>query len=249
MKSVGITDLGCKRENNEDYIFFNDDNIGALPNLYIVADGMGGYNYGEVASSKAVGYFCEYVKSNFYDNENDILDFIIDGILFSNSKVYEDSNSDDMYNGMGTTITVCTIMNNKAYIAHVGDSRLYIVTGDKINQLTTDHSYVNEMVKAGEITEVEARMHPRRNIITRAVGIKDTVEVDALAVTVGEGDYLLICSDGLTDMVTDEDIYNIISEMSDINMKADKLVKLAIENGGHDNVSAILINIDCEVTK
>ena len=244
MRSVGITDLGLRRDNNEDSIFIHDDNYGSLPNLYIVADGIGGNNCGEVASSRAVEYFCEYVRNNKCFDDNDILDFLTAGISFCNSKIYADSLSNEMFTGMGTTMTVCTIKNNKVYMGHVGDSRLYIVGGGSMAQLTTDHSYVNEMVKAGEITESEAKVHPRRNIIMRAVGVGDSIQIDAQVIMAYKNDNLLLCSDGLTDMISDSDIYNIVAKAQDVTFKAEKLVSLAIENGGHDNISVILISID-----
>ena len=244
MKSIGITDLGLRRENNEDSIFIHDDNYGSLPNLYIVADGMGGNNSGEIASSRAIEYFCQYVRNNSFSNDEDILDFITSGIAFSNSRIYEDSTANEELAGMGTTMTVCSVKNSKVYIAHIGDSRLYIVGGGSMAQLTTDHSYVNEMVKAGEITEVEARVHPKRNIITRALGVHESVEVDGRLIMAYANDHLLLCSDGLTNMITDQEIYSTITENSDIKLKAEKLIRLAIENGGHDNISVILISID-----
>ena len=172
MISFGKSDTGKVRDINEDFIYVNDEKVGSLPNLYIVSDGMGGHKAGEIASSLAVNSFLDYVKNNTFANDDEILDFLVNAIDYANKMVYEKSISDIKCNGMGATFSVCTFVNNKIYAAHVGDSRIYLIN-KQIHQLSIDHTYVNEMVRVGKITQRQAKHHPQKNIITRAVGINE----------------------------------------------------------------------------
>ena len=241
MLGIGKTDMGRVRGNNEDSVLVNNQPVGMLPNLFIVADGMGGHNAGEVASSLAIKYCCEYLNSP-QQNRDEPLDNLTDALYYANSKVYETSRSNSSCRNMGTTFTGCTIRDNMAYIAHVGDSRLYKINREGIEQITTDHSYVAEMVRAGKITPQEAEIHPERNIITRAVGIEPFVKIDGSVIGLSEDDILLICSDGLNTMLKDDEIFAIVSQ-ADITPeeKLDRLIADANEKGGADNISVILI--------
>lgn len=239
MTGVGITDTGLVRVNNEDSIFVSNTQVSMLPNLYIVADGMGGHKAGNIASSYSIKFFCEYIN-NCYDNE--ILDIIVSAVKYSNDKVYSMSLDNDDYYNMGTTFLAAVINDSKLYIAHVGDCRLYIIRNEKIYQITTDHTYVMEMVKAGEITYDEAKIHPKRNIITRALGIEIGITVDGLINDVLEGDIILICSDGLSNMLTDNEILQIVNNSeTEIPQKSKELINTANNNGGRDNISVIVI--------
>lgn len=238
MRSFGKSVEGMQRKNNEDSIYVGNENM-PVKNIFIVADGMGGHNAGEVASGHAIEKFVEYVKDN-YDSEN-ILDVLLEGVIAANKAVYEEAVNNENENGMGTTFTCACIENEKLYAVHVGDSRIYILKNNKLQQITNDHSFVMEMVKQGRITLEEARVHPKRNVITRAVGTEETVDVDTIIKDLGEDDVVLICSDGLSGMMCDEDIEKIINENEDVCQCVEKLVEKANENGGKDNISAIII--------
>lgn len=240
MTGIGKTNKGKVRIQNEDSIFVSNSGIGGLPNVYVVADGMGGHKSGDIASSFSIKYFCEYINNNYYENE--ILDLLISGIKYSNENVYKMSLENENYTNMGTTFLTAVVKDERLYIAHVGDSRLYIIHDSTISQITTDHTYVMEMIKAGEITCSQARNHPSRNIITRALGIDNDILVDGLFSNVYQNDIILICSDGLYSMLTDEEILKILSEENVLlENKLDKLIEAANYNGGYDNISVILI--------
>ncbi len=243
MLGFGRTDVGKVRGHNEDNILVQNTPVGGLPDLYVVADGMGGHKAGEVASELAIKYCCAYLSDKNI-KEGEILDTLIEAVKFANTQVYAESRSAEQYHDMGTTFVGCTIVGETAYIAHVGDSRLYKVNKNDIEQITTDHSYVEMMVKAGEITPQEAENHPDRNIITRAVGTNDTVDVDGYVLNLAKDDIILICSDGLSTMVSNEDLFNIISKDDlTLEQRVNILVESANENGGKDNISAILIDL------
>ncbi len=240
MVTYAKTHIGNIRKNNEDSIFISDEKIGCLDNLYVVADGMGGHNSGEVASSSAIFYLEEYFKSN--NVELDIDCMIIDSIFCANQKVYELGLSDIANDGMGTTVTLCTLRDDKAYFGSVGDSRAYIYKNEELQQITNDHTFVNIMVQTGQMTKEQASVDPNRNMITRAVGIKSTVRVDFFEEDVTEGDVILLCSDGLTSLVSDEEIKAVLQNSEfDFEHKCDLLVGKALDNGGIDNISVILI--------
>lgn len=237
MKAIGITNTGLVRENNEDSFLLVNEPIGIFDNLFVVADGMGGHSFGEVASSYAIENFHQYIKNK--QDSSDVIDVLADGLRYANQKVFEKSQEDSKYTGMGTTFTACTIKGNKGYVAHIGDSRCYLCSDGTFNQISTDHTYVNEMVKAGQITKDEAFYHPQKNILTKAMG-EITAEVDAYIFEIQKGDIILICSDGLTDMVMEKDIFKIIKEESDLEICAKKLIETANSNGGIDNITVIL---------
>ena len=230
MKSFGMTDIGRKRKVNQDYLFFSDEPIGCFPNLYIVADGMGGHKAGDKASSYAVNRFVELAKK-----EKKELPFLVMERLLNevNEAVYELSCKEEQYAGMGTTFVAATVVDKTAYIMNVGDSRLYYFDG-KIRQVTMDHSLVEELVRAGEIDRSESRNHPQKNIITKAVGVAEDI------VDMEEGSSLLLCSDGLTNMVDDEKLEEILSEDCTEEEYAGKCIEEALFYGGLDNIAVVI---------
>lgn len=237
MKTFSITDIGQRREMNQDYVFTSEKPVGNLPNLFLVADGMGGHNAGDYASRYTVETIVEVVSGS---RETEPVSLLEEAIQTANSSLLARAREDEGRKGMGTTIVALTILGNRLYIANVGDSRLYVVN-QKIQQITRDHSLVEEMVRMGEMDKEVAKDHPDKNIITRAIGALPEVLIDFFEVELGEGDIVLMCSDGLTNMVEDEDIRNIIMGQRDTVEKAEKLVAAANQNGGKDNITVIVI--------
>ncbi len=223
---------------NEKTVFYSDTPLGNLPYLFVVADGIGGHSAGDYASSCTVRTIENEVMLN---DETEPIKIMKQAVEAANAEVYRKAQTDPAYNGMGTTVVMGTVINDVLYVANVGDSRLYLID-EEITQITKDHSYVEEMVKSGEITAEEARIHPDRNIITRAVGVMESVVPDFFEVDVREEDRLLLCSDGLSGMVTDEEIFKIVREEGELDVCADKLIKLANHKGGKDNITVILVD-------
>lgn len=242
MIGIGKTDIGRVRSNNEDSVLVKNEPVGMLPNLYIVADGMGGHKAGEVASNLAITSCCDNL---IYDaSGEEILDTLIDAVRAANVTVFNYAAENTDCSNMGTTFVGCCVDGNTAYIAHVGDSRLYRIGADSIEQITTDHSYVGEMVRAGKLTPEEAENHPDRNIITRALGTNASVEADGLVVNLKDDDILLLCSDGLNTMLKNDEILSIVRrDGSTLEQRLDMLIDAANEKGGKDNISAILIDL------
>lgn len=240
MKAVGISDIGRCRKNNEDAYYLAEEDA-PLQHLYIVADGMGGCNAGEVASNGAIEAFVDYVAE--HKEIQEIPDLLTGAFQAANKSVFDQSNSALEFAEMGTTMVAAVVDHGKVYVAHVGDSRAYLMQKEILHPLTTDHSYVMELVKSGTITKEEAAVHPKRNIITRAVGIKDTVETDMTIVPVEKGDLLLLCTDGLSGMLSDGEMAQMLRQKESVKRKAEKLVETANLRGGYDNISLILIEI------
>ena len=238
MKLFSITDVGRRREINEDYLFTSDEPVGNLPNLFIVADGMGGHNAGDYASKHAVERAVMSIRdfTDEYDAEN-ILQKAIDD---ANTHINRVSRQNSSLKGMGTTFVAATFEDNHVTVANVGDSRLYVVN-DFITQITKDHSLVEEMVDMGGIDREAARKHPDKNIITRAVGVKEYVLVDFFDVHIGRKEKLLLCTDGLTNMLKDEEIHKIIVGSSSLEDAGRRLIEAANENGGRDNIAVVLV--------
>ena len=244
MRYCGLTDIGLKREINEDYISLPDENKGIK--LFILADGMGGANAGETASQTAVKAVKDYIKYNFIKIERDKegLEYLIRrAIVDANKKVWELSKTNPEYEGMGTTLIVILIYRGRIHVGHIGDSRVYRLRQNVFRQITKDHSYVQELVKQGTISLEEAQNHPQKNVLLKVLGCEEKIKPDIITKGFTKGDIILVCSDGLTNMVSDKVIYEIIMKnMYDINVACKKLIDKAKQNGGLDNVSAIIIS-------
>jgi protein phosphatase len=238
VKLYSITDVGRKRELNEDYIFTSDKPVGNLPNLFIVADGMGGHNAGDFASKHAVEKVVESVRENVgeYDPEN----LLQEAIDQANTYINEMSVKEINMHGMGTTLVAVTFHGSNVIIANVGDSRMYVIN-NFITQVTKDHSLVEEMVDMGGLDREAARNHPDKNIITRAVGVRDYVLVDFFDVEITPKERLLLCTDGLTNMLTDDEILSIMKSSSDLEEAGKSLIREANNKGGRDNIAVVLI--------
>lgn len=237
MKSFSMTDTGILRDMNQDYFFASDTPVGNLPNLYIVADGMGGHKAGEYASRYTIERVVASVSRSPGDEPVAILK---EAIRKANELLIMESREDESKHGMGTTIVAATVYGSHMYVANVGDSRLYVISKD-IHQITKDHSLVEEMVRMGEMDESQARLHPDKNIITRAIGVTDVVEPDFFEVDFEQGDMALLCSDGLTNMVENNQIRNVVLESTTLESKVSTLINMANRNGGRDNITVILI--------
>lgn len=237
MKTYSITDTGILREMNQDYFFASDEPVGNLPNLYIVADGMGGHKAGDYASRYTTQRIVASVSRNPGDEPVTILK---EAIETANKLLITESAEDESKRGMGTTLVAATVIGRHLVVANIGDSRLYIINRD-IRQITRDHSLVEEMVRIGEVPVSEARKHPDKNIITRAIGAGDDVDADFFEVDLNEGDRILICTDGLTNMVEDQDIRDIVLQNIPLEERVELLVRTANRNGGKDNITVMMI--------
>ncbi|QUI22924.1 Stp1/IreP family PP2C-type Ser/Thr phosphatase [Vallitalea pronyensis] len=237
MKAIGRTHKGKIRSINQDSFYISNEAVGNLPNLYIIADGMGGHKAGEYASLCAVEEFLNYTKTHHHEH---VKDAFTSGIHYINDFIYKKSLSNESYHGMGTTFIVSSIKDNCLHVANVGDSRLYLIN-DTIAQITEDHSLVEEMIKCGELTRGEERNHPNKNIITRAVGVDEHVECDIFTLNVSNDEFILMCSDGLTNMLEDDKILRVVESNQTLEDKLDELIELALNNGGTDNIAAVLI--------
>ena len=240
------TDAGCVRDSNEDsgrHVTPSDlENHQGKGTLTIVADGMGGHASGEVASQMAVELISEYY---YADTSRPVTESLKAAIEVANLRIFEASASDEKYFGMGTTLVALVVVDDTAVSAHVGDSRLYRMRESGLELLTTDHSQVMEMVRHGIISIEEARTHDDKNVILRAVGTQDHVEVEVSEpFVVEQGDTLLLCSDGLSDMVEDTIIESIMRSEPDIHVQGELLIAAAKENGGHDNITVGIVRID-----
>lgn len=244
MYAAGKSVTGLLRKNNEDSIYISDNDC-KLKNVYIVADGMGGHKAGEVASRYSVEVFKEFINSkNAVElEEENILDTMVEAVSVCNQKLYEKSTEYETLEGMGTTFTCAVIINYTLYAVHVGDSRAYIFSNNSLRQITRDHSFVMEMVKQGKITLEEAERHPNRNVITRAVGSEKNVLVDTAIEKLSKGDMVLLCSDGLTNMVSDSNITEILENGGSAELMLDRLINAANDMGGNDNISAVIIDM------
>ena len=247
MHAAGLTDKGKVREQNEDTIFCTSEPYGPLPNLFIVADGMGGHNAGEVASKEAVTQITDYLRSYSTPElvqPDNYLDLLVTAIQKANTKVCDMAGKKKHLKGMGTTMTACVVTEDKIMLAHVGDSRAYFISPDEITRLTTDHTYVGQMLASGQITAEEAEIHPQRHVITRVLGV-DTppFEVDGHVLPLGDTVTILLCSDGLTNMIDDQKIKEIVNYVGLVEHRTQFLIEEANLRGGHDNISAILIDV------
>jgi PPM family protein phosphatase len=240
MKTFSITDVGMKRKVNQDYIFCEENVVGSFPNLFIVADGMGGHKAGDYASRFCVSAVVDSIKNS---KVGTIIGAFEQAINNANKALLEESEKDEELKGMGTTFVAATIIGFNMYVANIGDSRLYVIS-DEMTQITEDHSLVQAMVKTGEIDKIDARSHPNKNVITRALGSNQSVIADYFEVELKKGETVLICSDGLTNMMDDEEIFNIIQHNpDDLNLAGHQLVEKANNQGGKDNIAIIIIRM------
>lgn len=239
MKAYAKTDIGSKRSMNQDYMYCNTEPVGGFQNLLIVADGMGGHRAGDYASRLCVETMVQSLEKSAHKTPVSLFE---EAVTAANKAVFEESASHVEYEGMGTTVVACTLEENTLYITNIGDSRLYLIR-DGIEQITDDHSLVEEMVKQGNITESEARIHPQKNIITRALGINEEVQADFFEIDVEQGDVIMLCSDGLSNMIEDEDMEYIVKNSDTLQTAAESLVARANENGGNDNITVVLAEV------
>jgi protein phosphatase len=249
LRFVGLTDTGKVREHNEDTIAFDAD-IGLL----VLADGMGGYNAGEVASGIAVKTIVNLVREQVEREDMNVQDresglsrptiILRDAIHRANKIIFQTAKTQPQCEGMGTTVVAALFFDNKITIAHVGDSRLYRQRSDKLEQVTMDHSLLQELVDRGFYSAEEAQRAANKNYVTRALGVEPNVDVEIQEVPVQKGDAYMLCSDGLSDMVEDEDIHLTINTFNDnLDTVAKQLIQLANDNGGRDNVSVVMATV------
>ncbi len=243
MKFFGQTDIGMQRKENQDRIFVpeKDDAI----KLFIVADGMGGANAGGTASKMAIEYVRNSIEDGYEEAKDDrekVESLIRKSIIDANKYVYKKSKENPEYAGMGTTISVALIIKNKVYIGHVGDSRVYRIRKEFIRQLTKDHSYVQALVQNGTITKAEAINHPQKNVLLKVLGCEPELEPDVMVKGFLKEDVLMICSDGLTNMISVPDIFEEIKDgKNDLKKTCNNLISQSKKNGGYDNISVILV--------
>lgn len=233
MKAVWKTDCGRQRKNNEDAVYVKG-------NMFVVADGMGGHNAGEVASRMAV----EAVSKIGADAEADCRGCLLRTFDEANRNIFAAAKGERA--GMGTTMDVCIYREGNLHIGHVGDSRVYLLRRGHLKQITVDHSYVEMLISRGEITAEEAKDYPMKNMITRAVGVADEVQMDYCVQKIEEGDRILACTDGLTNMLSDKDIARLVDESDSLEVALDSLIAAANEAGGRDNISVVLADFSAK---
>ncbi len=237
MESYCQTDVGLKRNSNQDFVYASNHRVGSLEGLLIVADGMGGQAAGDLASRLCVETMVDTIQAS---TQKGVVKILSEAISAANDAVTRKAASDPALEGMGTTLVAASPENGGLIVANVGDSRLYLIDDDRIEQITHDHSLVEEMVRAGKLSREQVRNHPKKNIITRAIGEIQGPQVDYFDVGLNRGDIVLLCSDGLTNMVEDEQIFRIVRSAPDLAQAGKKLVDAANRAGGRDNISVVL---------
>ena len=238
MISYGQTDIGMVRSINQDSIYFSDKPVGNHPNLYIVADGMGGHKAGDYASAHAVSWFVDYAKECSYENPITIMKT---GIAKVNDMLLQMSNEHSELKGMGTTFVAAVMIDDKMYVANIGDSRLYVIGQEDTRQITLDHSLVEELIRTGQLDRRKVRFHPEKNIITRALGTGKEAVPDFFEVELQPGEKVLLCSDGLTNMVEDDEIGSIVMRQQFVDRICEQLIDRANYYGGKDNIGVVVI--------
>lgn len=242
VRAYGATDVGRKRNVNQDSFMVEESPLGILPNCFVVADGMGGHNAGDIASKLVINSFVENMRLS---NERTAIQAIESSVKAANEELIAKAAGNKELEGMGTTFVLASIdSNNKMLVANIGDSRLYYIRNDSIVQITKDHSYVADLVRKGELKKEEAKYHPRKNLVLRAISTSNVVSPDFYRVKVENGSYCLLCSDGLSDMLDESEMLKIISEYENISDSVEKMIAVANENGGKDNITIILIKIE-----
>ncbi len=237
MQDYALTDVGRVRPHNQDYLYSSSAPVGGLENLYLVADGMGGHKAGDFASRFLVEQLVAYFEKNHLENVRTLFE---EGIRYANRKLYEKSLSSLDLEGMGTTLVAATIRKNELFVANVGDSRLYLYKNGGLSQITRDHSYVEEMVRLGRMKRGSREYLEKKNLITRAVGTNRTVEADYFQLKLEAGSLVLLCSDGLTNMMTDREIADCLTAGGTLKDKVERLIAGANRNGGRDNIAVVL---------
>lgn len=239
MEAYALTDIGQVRSMNQDYIYSSPEMVGSLPNLFLVADGMGGHKAGDYASRYTVENLVVYISRT---GKGAVIPQLKEGIAQVNKGLYRESLTQEDLAGMGCTLVAAVVEDRTLYVANVGDSRLYVIHREMIRQITKDHSYVEEMVASGQMMRGSADYNRRKNIITRAIGIGGHVEPDFFEVDLEEGDYILLCSDGLSNMLDDEAMRRIVTGQGSLKDKASCLIEEANRQGGVDNIAVVLVN-------
>ena len=238
MEAYALTDIGRVRTMNQDYIYSSPEKVGSLPNLFLVADGMGGHRAGDYASRFAVENLVIYI--NRAGDGSPVMQ-LKKGIEAVNGMLYEESLKREELKGMGCTLVAGVVEDNILYVANVGDSRLYLIHGDSIRQVTRDHSYVEEMVALGQIRRNSQDYLKHKNIITRAVGTENRVRADFFEESLLPGDLILMCSDGLSNMTSAQEMIHCLDQECPLSQKAKYLIDTANQNGGRDNIATVLI--------
>ena len=241
-----LTDVGQKRTNNQDYVNHYVNRVGRT--MIILADGMGGHRAGNIASEMAVTDLGVAWVDTQIDTVNEVREWFANNLEIENQKINQLGQA-EAYKGMGTTLEAVAIIDNQAIYAHIGDSRISLIRGEEYHQLTSDHSLVNELLKAGQLTPEEAASHPQKNIITQSIGQKDEIQPDFGIITLEPGDYLLLNSDGLTNMISGSEIYDIVTSDISLADKAATLIRFANNAGGLDNITVALIAVNEEATE
>jgi len=239
MELWGITDSGKVRPQNQDVfkiLFDEERNVAVL----VVCDGMGGANAGNVASMVAAEAFMHHMGKYIEDIGDDIAQKMADAVMAANRAVYEKSVNEDEYAGMGTTLVAAVSTTDGEVIVNVGDSRVYHVTPSSITQITDDHSVVEDMIRRGDLTRAEAKAHPNKNLITRALGTRSNEAPDVFFLNLDSGDFILLCSDGLSNVVMDSEILFELQGCENVQESCEKLVEMALSRGAPDNVTAVL---------
>ena len=239
------TNVGRKRRSNQDTVGVYTNKVGIV--IGIIADGMGGHQAGDTASQLAVTGLGTSWEQTALETQEEVARWLVSAIQKENKEIYEEGNANPEKFGMGTTVVAVVMLKNTMLVAHVGDSRGYIIRDQAIKQLTSDHSLVNELVKTGEITSSMAQRHPRKNVLLRSVGVPGEVDVDISVVSVQNKDYVLLCSDGLSNMLSDREIRRIILQGKPLSEKVNQLIEEANEAGGSDNITVLLIKVEEEV--
>ncbi len=238
MKAYALTDIGRVRQMNQDAQYASTEPVGPLSNLFLVADGMGGHRAGDYASRYLVEHLPKYIKES---EKTDVVAALRDAISRVNLELYELASEREELSGMGTTLVAAVIEGDTLYAANIGDSRLYLIEKGGIRQVTKDHSYVEELVSMGQMERESQEYKQQKNIITRAVGIEPMVEADFFEVPLESGDYILLCSDGLSNMVDNSSIFRLVLLPGTLQTKARALAALANQNGGKDNIAVVLV--------
>lgn len=240
MKTFSEIRAGKNRNVNQDCFLCEEEAVGDFSNLFIVADGMGGHNGGDFASRFCIGNVRDYIADN---KGNSIISTIRSAIKTANERIRERAGKDERLTGCGTTIVLATIKDDILYIANVGDSRLYVLQNGSLSQITEDHSVVEEMIKSGIIKKEEARFNPHKNKVTRALGAEPDIEVDFFEVKLEKGDRILLCSDGVSNMMDEENLEAIVGAGKEISEICRILIDTAVDNGGKDDATVVMIEV------